>query len=317
MRSASGARSAASPAARGRPPSSSACWRAISARTAPSTARNEFRFLSSVRVPRGRPAGAERDVGVAAEVTLLEVCRPRRRRSAGSRGARAGRRPPPPPSGGPARETISISGTPARFRSTRVPRARAVVDRLAGVLLHVDARDADAPRPASAAGLDLEPAARREGLLVLRDLVALREVGVEVVLAREDRARVHLAVGGEGHAQRQLDGAAVEHRQRAGQREADRAGVEVRRVAVAHGAGAEQLARASRGARAPRGRSPPRRPSRRSSGAAQVMVGAALEGGGEASGVASSPSAADELQPDGQAAGEAAGQRHAPARPPG
>jgi hypothetical protein len=46
------------------------------------------------------------------------------------------------------RVTDSISGTPARFRSTSVDVA-AVVDRLAGVLLEVDARQAHALAVAS------------------------------------------------------------------------------------------------------------------------------------------------------------------------
>ena len=61
----------------------------------------------------------------------------------------------------------------------------ALVQRLAGVLFHVDAREADAA--ALAVDGDVEAAAERERPLVLRDLVALRQVRIEVVLAREDR----------------------------------------------------------------------------------------------------------------------------------
>ena len=87
-----------------------------------------------------------------------------------------------------------------------------------------------------------ERAAAAERRLVLADLVALRQVGIEVVLAREDRmlgeisqpsARPSLIV--------MLDRARVRHRQRAGMREADRAGVRVLRRAVLELAAAEHL----------------------------------------------------------------------------
>src|SRR3546814_2339606 len=61
-----------------------------------------------------------------------------------------------------------------------------LVDRLAGVLLQVQALDADL---AGLAVLEVEhdgPLAD-DGVKVLRDLIALRQVGVEVVLALEHR----------------------------------------------------------------------------------------------------------------------------------
>jgi hypothetical protein len=58
------------------------------------------------------------------------------------------------------------------------------VDVLSCVFLHVHARDADAAR--FAADLHVECPLRRERLLVLADLIALRKIGVKVVLARED-----------------------------------------------------------------------------------------------------------------------------------
>src|SRR4029079_9579787 len=60
---------------------------------------------------------------------------------------------------------------------------KAFVQRLGGVFLEVDAGDAPL----------FEAAARRQRQLVLRDLVALRQVGIEVVLAREDRRLVDRA----------------------------------------------------------------------------------------------------------------------------
>ena len=62
-----------------------------------------------------------------------------------------------------------------------------VVDRLAGVLLQMQPLDADLE--ALAVDLDLDLALADDGLLVLADLVALRQVRIEVVLAVEDADR--------------------------------------------------------------------------------------------------------------------------------
>ncbi len=71
--------------------------------------------------------------------------------------------------------------------------AKAVVQALAGVFFHVQARDTDALR-ASVCGRHIDPAMLGDGLVELRDLVALGQVGIEVVFAREDGALAHLAV---------------------------------------------------------------------------------------------------------------------------
>ena len=86
-----------------------------------------------------------------------------------------------------------------------------------------------------------KPAAGAERHVVLADLVRLGQVGIEVVLAVEDVARLHRAVERQRDARGVLDGAPVHHRQRAGVRQADRAGVEVGLVALGHGAAAEHL----------------------------------------------------------------------------
>ena len=115
-----------------------------------------------------------------------------------------------------------------------------VVHELAGVLLHVDAGDADGP--ALPVHLDLHPAVLANGQLELGDLVALGQVGIKIVLAGEAVLPVQARVGG----QAQLDGRfhhlAVEHRQRAGHAQTDGAGVGVGRGAERGGAAAEDLA---------------------------------------------------------------------------
>ena len=58
-------------------------------------------------------------------------------------------------------------------------------------------------RRGRAAAANSTRAAGRERLLVLRDLVALRQVGIEVVLAREDRRLVDRAAERERRADRE------------------------------------------------------------------------------------------------------------------
>src|SRR5579859_5856187 len=115
-----------------------------------------------------------------------------------------------------------------------------VVDVLARVLLHVHARDADTPR--RAAHLDVEVPLVAERLVVLADLVALRQVRVEVVLAGEAARRGDGAREGQRGAHRHRDGVRVEHGQRARQPQAHRAHLRVGRRAVVGGAAAEGLA---------------------------------------------------------------------------
>ena len=119
------------------------------------------------------------------------------------------------------------------------PAGAADVDRLRGVLLEVRADDADlavAVRP----GHDEAPA-RGERDVVLGDLVALRQVGIPVVLAVEERPLGDLAAEREAEPHRPLDRLAVRHRQHAGVREADRAGARVLVLAPDVLAAAEHL----------------------------------------------------------------------------
>ena len=83
-------------------------------------------------------------------------------------------------------ETISTSGVPARFRSMAGHARVAFVQALARVLFQVRARDADAlALPSSSI---TSSALGDDGQLVLADLVALGQIRIEVILAREHRA---------------------------------------------------------------------------------------------------------------------------------
>ena len=109
----------------------------------------------------------------------------------------------------------------------------------AGVLFQVSAVDADA-LDAAVGQLDLYPAVAAQGQLVLGDLIALGQVRVVVVLAREDRGLRDLAVERQPRADGGFDRSAVADRQRAGQAQAGRAGVRIGRRALIVGAAAAE-----------------------------------------------------------------------------
>ena len=121
----------------------------------------------------------------------------------------------------------------------RVRSAADAVQVLRGVFFDVDARDADRlllPRE-----LDLELAVLVHRELELADLITLRQIGIEVVLARES------ALGADGAAEREargdghVDRFAVRHRERTRQTETDGARLRVRQRAEGGGAAAEEL----------------------------------------------------------------------------
>ena len=114
-----------------------------------------------------------------------------------------------------------------------------VVDALGHVLLEMDARDADPPRPPALGHVEMAAEADREG--VLGDLVVLGDVGIEVALAVELADAGDLAVEQHAGHGAQAHGLAVEGRQRAGIAEADRADLRVGLGAGLRGAAAEHL----------------------------------------------------------------------------
>ena len=111
-----------------------------------------------------------------------------------------------------------------------------VVQALAGVLLQMQTLDTHRAYPA-VRHIDLDHALAHDRVLELRDLIALRLVGIEVVLAVEHRAQVDLGVEAKTGAHRLLHAALVDHGQHAGH-----AGVDQRHLGV--GIGAERRRRA-------------------------------------------------------------------------
>ena len=114
------------------------------------------------------------------------------------------------------------------------------MDELAGVLFEVQVVEANALR--LAVGDDVEVAALRYRVLILRYLVGLRQVGVEIMFAVEARAVLYFAVEAEAHFHGEVYRVVVDDRKRAGDGEAYRADVRVRRRADVVGrASAEEL----------------------------------------------------------------------------
>ncbi len=102
---------------------------------------------------------------------------------------------------------------------------------LAGVFLQMGAGDADALALA-VFQVDVEVSLAHHWQLELADLVALGQVGVEVVLAREHRARRDVGLHGQAELHGHAHGRFVEHGKRTGIAQVDDAGLGVGRRAI-------------------------------------------------------------------------------------
>src|SRR5664279_5087443 len=115
----------------------------------------------------------------------------------------------------------------------------AYMQRLSGVFFEMNALDANPHY--LAIHLDVEVALDAQRFVVLRDLIVLRHVGIEVVLASEPAPWRDAAMQREPDANRRLDRDRVGHGQRTGQAKAGRAGVRVWCGTEGGGATAEHL----------------------------------------------------------------------------
>ena len=113
------------------------------------------------------------------------------------------------------------------------------MDELAGVFLHVDARQADALL--LTVDVDVDPAVLSDRQVVLGRLPVLRQVRVIVVLAVELAVLVDRTVRREAGLDAELDDALVDRRQNTRQAEADRADMRVLLCAEARSTAAEDL----------------------------------------------------------------------------
>ncbi len=105
------------------------------------------------------------------------------------------------------------------------------MQRLAGVLFKMKTSDADALRPAVV--FDFDPTAGGQGQFELRDLVALGEVGIEIIFAGKAGMLVNGAVECQGRAHAQFHGALIEDGQSARKAKANGTGIGVGRIAKA------------------------------------------------------------------------------------
>ena len=135
------------------------------------------------------------------------------------------------------RPTISMRGVPPLFQSTREDSR--VVAELAGVFLHVDSLELKASHLAVDHAVNRPLGADR--LIELADLVALRQVGVEVVLACKHRLIVHRTAERCTRSNRESNRLIVHHRERTWVAQADRADRGIGNGSVGDGAPAEHL----------------------------------------------------------------------------
>ncbi len=94
-----------------------------------------------------------------------------------------------------------------------------VVHQLAGILLDMNALDAD--RLGLTVHVDLDRALAHDRVVELADLIALRQIGVEVILAVEARPFVDLCVDRHAGAHRLPDALHIRHRQHPRHRRVD------------------------------------------------------------------------------------------------
>ena len=115
-----------------------------------------------------------------------------------------------------------------------------VVQAFAGVLLEMQPLDADGDGLA-AFEIDDHLALAHDRRFVLADLVALRQVGIEIILAVEHRFQIDLGFEPEPGADRLLDAFLVDHRQHARHGGVDQRDVAVGLAAEFGGGAGEQL----------------------------------------------------------------------------
>jgi hypothetical protein len=170
--------------------------------------RNELTFLISQRVPRwpSPSRAAHRDVDVGPQVALLHVAvaGPERDED-GADLLHIGRGLLGRAHVGHGDDLHQRRAGPVEVDVGGV--GVEVVDRLAGVLLEVQPLDAHGEGRAVAA-LDLHLALADDRVGELADLIALRQVGVEVVLAVEARPQIDLGLQPQARAHGLLDAVA-------------------------------------------------------------------------------------------------------------
>src|SRR5258705_10162787 len=123
------------------------------------------------------------------------------------------------------------------------------MDFFSGIFLEVQTCNRDrltlpfarVPRLISFGRHDLELAVCGKRPVILRDLITLRKVGVEVILARKNRLVVYVKPESEGRARAKFHRATIQHGKSARQTQTDRASVFIRLVTESSRAATEDL----------------------------------------------------------------------------
>src|SRR5699024_4269190 len=85
-----------------------------------------------------------------------------------------------------------------------------VVDRLAGVFLHMNTRNADILRIIIKLDMDVAPVAN--GRLMLRYLISFGQIGIKVVFTGKNRLAGNAAIGSQSHFDNMTDQIFIEYR---------------------------------------------------------------------------------------------------------
>ena len=179
----------------------------------------EFMFLISQRVPSGVARLAHRDVDVGAQRTLLHVA------VAGAEIAQDGAQLADEGHGLLGRAQIGLRHDLHQRHAGAIEidigyGRMAVVQRFAGVLLQMQPLDADGDALA-VRQIDDHLALAHDRRLVLADLIALRQIGIEIVLPVEHRFEIDLGLQAQARADRLAHAFLVDHRQHARHRRID------------------------------------------------------------------------------------------------
>ncbi len=117
---------------------------------------------------------------------------------------------------------------------------KALMQRLAGILLEMRAGDAD-DLDGAVVEHDRKLSLLDHRQLVLTDLITFRQIGIEIILAGEYRTARHLGADAQPKFDRHAHGFRIQHRQHAGIRQINQAGLGVRRCAIGRRAPRENL----------------------------------------------------------------------------
>ena len=148
------------------------------------------------------------------------------------------------------RDSTAIQVDGCTFAGIRKP----LVQALTRVLFEMQAGDADVL--SSGCGRNLDLAKLCQGLVVLRNLIALGQIGIKIILARENGCLVNSAAQRHRRQHREIYRLAIQYWQRSGKAKAYRANVSIWWIAKARRARAENLCSPSKAGRALPSRSP-------------------------------------------------------------